>query len=195
MKEFDMFKKVPFSLIHSSRIWMILLISGIALLATACGSPAATQSTDMPTVATAKPESSSTSSIPLKADACTLLTKDDVSKVLGQAVEEATGKGLGGVCSFTTKDLSFDLTVVHSGGAKYMQDTRAKLGDLALDVAGLGDGAFYNTNSFINTLFVGKGDAVYLIDVMNGPSSQTLSPEDVQAKEKALAEVLLSHLP
>lgn len=145
-------------------------------------------------LATETPNSSDLNPIPLKSDACTLLTRDDVSKVLGQAVDEATAKGLGGVCSYKTKTLSFDLTVFASGGTTYMQQVRAKIGDLALVVPGLGDEAFYNTNSFINTLLVRKGDAVYLIDVMNEPSSQELSPEDVQAKEKALAEQLLSSL-
>jgi hypothetical protein len=116
-----------------------------------------------------------------------------VGKVFGQAVEDAAGKGLGGVCEYTAKNLSFSLTAIHSGGAKYMKDTRTKLADLALDVPGLGDGAFYNTNSISNILFVGKGDAVYLLYFHD--SSQELSQDDRLAKEKALAEVLLSHLP
>jgi hypothetical protein len=142
-------------------------------------------------LATANPKSSSTSST----DACTLLTKDEVSKVLAQAVVEVIPKDPRSDCLYKAKDSSFELTVVHSGGTKYMQQTRANLGDLALDVPGLGDGAFYNTNSFINILFVGKGDAVYLIDVKNVPSDHELVPEDVRAKEKALAELLFSHLP
>ena len=93
-----MLKKVPFSLKKSSGIWMMIGVSCVALLATACGgsvvnspdpTPAtvmgmispAIKSTDAP-LATVNPKPSSTSSIPLKSDACTLLTKDDVSKVL-----------------------------------------------------------------------------------------------------------------
>jgi len=202
-----MLKKVPFSLIKSSGIWMMIVVSSVALLVSACGGSVVNSSNLVPTtvkevvssvikstdtpLATANPKPSSTSSSPLKVDACTLLTKDEVSKVLGQTVDEVTGKGLGGVCSYKTKDLSFDLTVSASGGIKYLQDTRAKIGDNALDVPGLGDGAFYNT--FSNTLFLRKGDAVYLFNLYD--SSMQLSTEDVQAKQKALAEQLLSHLP
>ena len=87
---------------------------------------------------------------------------------------------------YAAKTLSFELTTVASGGAKYMQAVRKNIGDSALVVPGLGDEAFYNTTSYINTLIIRAGDAVYLIDVMMDPSLQLL-PEDVQAKEKALA--------
>jgi hypothetical protein len=145
-------------------------------------------------IQTANSKSSAVSSTASNPDACTLLTKDDVSKVFGQAVGEGVGKGLGGVCAYTAKDLTFEVTVIHTGGAKYIKDTRTKLGALALDLPGVGDGSFYNTNSFINTLFLGKGDAVYLIDVKNVPSNHEITPEDVRTKEKALAQQLLSRL-
>lgn len=178
-------------------LFVALVLAG-SLLA-ACGQASApsaipsASSDASPATVTANPSDLNPS--PQEADACSLLTKDSVGKVLGETVEDATPKGLGGVCSYTTKTLSVDLTVVTSGGTAYLQQTQAKIGDLALVVPGLGDEAFYNTNSFVNTLFVRKGDAVYLIDVMNQPSSQELSPEDVRAKEKALAEQLLSNLP
>lgn len=193
----------------------VIMLLGASLLA-ACGQAAAPNANpsaptvsvpvsaptngsvvSVPTVAplaTVNPRSSATSSTSLSADACTLLTKDEVSKVFGQAVETVTGKGLGGVCAYNAKNLNFELTVVHSGGAKYMKDARTKLGDLALDLPSVGDGSFYNTNSFINTLFLGKGDAVYLIDVKNVPSNHEITPEDVRAKEKALAQQLISRL-
>jgi hypothetical protein len=145
-------------------------------------------------LATANAKPSTTSSNPVTADACSLLTKDEVSKVFAQAVLEVTPKDPRSDCLYKAKDLSFEVTVIHSGGAKYIKDTRTKLGDLALDLPGVGDGSFYNTNSFINTLFLGKGDAVYLIDVKNVPSSHEITPEDVRAKEKALAQQLLSKL-
>ena len=130
------------------------------------------------------PKSSST------ADACSLLAKEDVSKVLGQAVEAVTGKGLGGVCTYDTKNSRFELTVTHSGGTQYMRGIRAKLGQSALDFPGLGDEAFYNPYSY--TLIVRKGDAAYLINFSD--SSHQLSDKDKQAKQKALAELLMSSL-
>jgi hypothetical protein len=73
-----------------------------------------------------------------------------------------------------------------------MASTLTKLGDLALVVTGLGDQAFINTNSFVNTLFVLKGDAAFLINVTD--SSGKLSATDEQTMEKALAVQFLSHL-
>ena len=198
-----MFRKGWFSLIHSSRTGLIVVVTGFALLAAACGgavaapttavaaNPPASQATKAPAVALA----TATSSAAKPSDACVLLPKDEVSKVLGEAVTDATSKGLGGVCSYKTASLSFELTVFKSGGTQYLQQTKAKLGALALVVAGLGDEAFYNTNSFINTLFLRKGDAAYLVDVKADASVKMLTPEEVQAKEKALAVQLLTHLP
>jgi len=168
------------------------LLAACGLAATPNAGPSASSDVSL---ATTTPNPSDLNPSPPRSDACSLLTKDDVGRILGQAVEDATAKGLGGVCSYKTKSLSLDLTVFASGGTAYLQQTQAKIGDLALVVPGLGDEAFYNTNSFVNTLFVRKGDAAYLIDVINQPSSQELSPEDVRAKEKALAEQLLSNLP
>lgn len=77
-------------------------------------------------------------------EACALLPKDDVAKVLGQAVEEAIVKGVGGACAYKSGKLSIDLTVLHSGGTQYLHSVRTKLGADALNVSGLGDGAFFN---------------------------------------------------
>ena len=122
--------------------------------------------------------------------ACALLAKGDVSKVLGQTVEEAAEKGLGGVCSYNTRNSRFELTVTRSGGTQYMQGLRAKLGQSVLDFPGLGDEAFYNPYSY--TLIVRKGDAAYLINFYD--SSHQLSDKDKQAKQKALAQLLVSKL-
>jgi len=122
--------------------------------------------------------------------ACTILTQADVAKALGLTVDTAVESGLGGVCTYTTTDLTIDLTVSHTGGIKYGQETLAKLGDLALVVPGLGDQAFINTN--VNTLFVLKGDGAYLISVSD--SSYKLTTEDLQALEKAIGEQLISNL-
>jgi predicted small secreted protein len=182
----------------------VALLLGASLLV-ACGQTAAptgntVQATVAPVQATVAPVPATVASVaannsnPSGSDACTLLTKDDVSKVLGAPVDTATGSGLGGVCTYTSKNLKIDFTVAgHTGGAKAMATTLARLGDIALVVPGLGDQAFYNTDS-ANGLFVLKGDAEYLFN-MSDVTYQPLDPAVVQTTEKALAVQLLSHLP
>jgi len=150
-------------------------------------------------LATSTPKSSSTSSIPLTAGNCTLLTKDDVSKVLAQAVEEVRDPVHDGtLCEYQTKNLILDLAVVPKApgetGVQYMQRVRASLGQSALDVPGLGDEAFYGLLTSHAILRVRKGDSVYSFGLKGVSPADTLSLEDAKAKEKALAELLLSHL-
>jgi hypothetical protein len=169
----------------SSMFLVLTTLLGASLLA-ACGQAATPNANSGASAdsqpAAASPKSTVAGSSSSKTDACTFLSK------------EVTPKGLGGDCLYDTANLSFELTVVHTGAAEYLKTTRAKLGDLALDVPGLGDDAFYNTNSFVNTLFLGVGDAGYLLNVANKPSSNEISPEAVRAMEKALAEQLVSNL-
>jgi hypothetical protein len=181
----------------------VALLLGASLLA-ACGQTAAptvnpAPATVAPVAATVAPvpatvaPAAANNSNPSGPDACTLLTKDDVSKVLGTPVDTATGSGLGGVCTYTAKNLKIDFTVAgHTGGAKAMATNLARLGNLALVVTGLGDQAFYNTNS-ANMLAVLKGDSEYLFN-MSDLNYQPLDPAVVQATEKALAVQLLSNL-
>jgi hypothetical protein len=150
-------------------------------------------------VATSTPKSSPTSSIPLTAGNCTLLTKDDVSKVLAQAVEEVRDPVHDGtLCEYQTKNLILDLAVVPKApgetGVQYMQRVRASLGQSALDVPGLGDEAFYALLTSHAILRVRKGDSVYSFGLKGVSPADTLSLEDAKAKEKALAELLLSRL-
>lgn len=191
-KKGKMNSKKNFS-IFSSLIVIVILIS-------ACSSSKATPSGEnaspvdqKPLVQETTPASPTSDSSYNTADACTLLPKDDVSKVLGLTIITAESSGLGGVCSYKTTNLGIDFTVSHSGGIKAMNTTMTNLGDLALIVPGLGDLAFYNTNS-ANALFVLKGDAEFLFG-MSDLNYQLLDPAFVQAIEKALAEQLLSNLP
>ena len=62
----------------------------------------------------------------------------------------------------------------------------------ALAVPGLGDQAYYNTNS-ASALFVLKGDAEFLFS-MSDLNYQPLDMATVQTTEKALAEQTLSNL-
>jgi hypothetical protein len=181
----------------SATLLVLTSLLGAGLLA-ACGQAATPNANSGASAdsqpAAASPKSTDAGSNSSKTDACAFLSKEEVGKVLGETVETVTPKGLGGDCLYDTANLSFDLTVVHTGAAEYLKTTRAKLGDLALDVPGLGDDAFYNTNSIVNTLFLGVGDAGYLLNVANKPSSNEISPEAVRAMEKALAEQLVSNL-
>jgi hypothetical protein len=197
-------RKTPF--IQPNRLWMISLVSCIVLLATACGSaivppanpPAVQPVAAVPTQATAAAtevptQVSAPAAAPADtAEACTLLPKDDVSKVLGEPVVTAESSGLGGVCTYTTASYKIDFTIAgHTGGIKSMNTTRSRLAEAAQDVPGLGDQAFFNTNSA--ALFVLKGDALYLFNV-NDVNFLPLDPAVVQTTEKALAEKLLGNL-
>ncbi len=199
-----MFKKLKISSIQPNRFRMISVMACVILLATACGSAAVTPANptvDLGNVAPTSQAVAVPTQVPTPAgssantpDPCTLLSKDDVSKVLGVPVLTAELSGLGGVCTYTTSNLKIDFTTTgYTGGAKAMSTTLANLGELALVVPGLGDQAFYNTNS-ASALFVLKGDAEYLFS-MSDLNYQELDPAVVQATEKALAEKMLANLP
>jgi len=199
-----MLKRLKTSTFQPHRFWATFTISSMVVLATACGSAAGTPVNPVATTGNVPPTSTlvnapiqvatNASSSSDKADACTYLTQDDVSKALGITVDAGVSSGLGGVCTYTTTDLNAELTVTHTGGIKYLADTLVKLGDLALVVPGLGDQAFFNTNSFINALFVRKGDVAFIISVSD-LTYTTFTPEDLQAKEQALAEQMFTHIP
>ena len=149
-------------------------------------------------LASSTPKSSSTSSIPLTAGNCTLLTKDDVSKVLAQAVEEVRDPvHNGSICEYQTKNLILVLAVANVPGVPGVQTMQRVLASLGggVDVPGLGDEAFYSLLNSHAILSVRKGDSVYSFTLKGVSPADTLSLEDAKAKEKALAELLLSHLP
>jgi hypothetical protein len=195
-----MFQELKFSRIQPNRFWMISILESVVLLASACGSAASPTTAPVAAAPTSESAAAATQgSAPAGSsantpDPCTLLTKDDVSKVLGVPVLTAELSGLGGVCTYTTSNLKIDFTTTgQMGGIQAMNTTLTNLGALALVVPGLGDQAFYNTNS-ANALFVLKGDAEYLFS-MSDLNYQELDPAVVQATEKALAEQMLSNLP
>jgi hypothetical protein len=126
-------------------------------------------------------------------EACNLLTKEQVSKVLGVPVLTAESSGLGGLCTYKTTNLGIDFLIAgHTGGIKSMNTTQTRLGDSALVVSGLGDLAFYNTNA-ANALLLLKGDAEYTFGISE-LNYQPLDTAFVQNTEKALAEQLLANL-
>jgi hypothetical protein len=202
-----MFTNLKFRPILANRLGILIAISGFVLFASACGSSAAptanpataplvdAAATALPAVV---PTQVSTLAIPSSnyPDACIVLTKDDVSKVLGAPVDAAVSSGLGGLCTYTSKNLSIEFLIAgHTGGAKAMNITLTRLGNLALVVPGLGDQAFYNTNPDGGSpLFLLKGDAEYNFN-MSDLTYQPLDPAFVQSTEKDLAVQLLSKLP
>jgi hypothetical protein len=199
-----MFKKLMNSFFQPALFGRFFVLSSVLVFATACAGAAATPvnsagttgnvastsaPVDVPTQVQTVASPSTT-----KADACTYLTQDDVSQALGVTASAGVSSGLGGVCTYTTTDLSVEFTVFHTGGTQYLADGLVKLGDLALVVPGLGDQAFFNTNSFVNSLLVRKGDAAFIFSVSD-LTYTTYTLEDLQAKEKALAEQMFTHLP
>jgi hypothetical protein len=175
------------------------VLLGASLLA-ACGQAAAPNGNPVP--ATAAPAAANNSQSSGPAD-CTLLTKDDVSKVLGEAVVDARDPSKKGIiCVYQTKNLILEMNTLHTFGGwgnsvEYMKQTRVNsVGEPALDVPGLGDEAFYHGSAAYRLLLVRKGETVYSIGVRNVTADQSLSsPVSAQAMEKALAELVLSHLP
>ena len=183
---------------HKNRTLSSISILLALILITACSPKIATPVSNLNSPpdqqsnvqeSTQSPSTSDSSAV----DACALLTKEDVSKVLGVPVLTAESSGLGGLCTYKTEKLEIlFLTAGNTGGIKAMNTTQSRLGDLALVVPGLGDLAFYNTNS-ANALLLLKGDAEYNFNISD-LNYQPLDPAYVQATEKALAEQLLSIL-
>ena len=198
-------------------IGMFLLIGILigASLLTACGqAPAPSANPAAPAVAsiaplasaapaaTASPQSAVASSNPTTGDNCALLSKDEVGKVLGEAVVDLRDPTKHGtLCVYQTQNLILELAFLHtfSGYANsvaYMQQVRADgMGDAPLDVPGLGDESFYHGNAKYRILFVRKGDTVYTFGVRNVTADQSLSsPDNAQALEKSMADLLISRL-
>jgi hypothetical protein len=77
---------------------------------------------------------------------------------------------------------------------QYMQNIRSINSDGAT-IPELGNDAFNNASPAYPILFVRKGNSVYTFGVRSVTADQSLSsPDNAQALEKALAELLLSHL-
>lgn len=70
-----------------------------------------------------------------------------------------------------------------------MNDLKAKLGDKAPNIPGIGDEALYNPFSY--TLIARKSDAIYLF--MMGDTSYKLTDANKLSIKKAMAKRLFSH--
>lgn len=169
----------------------VILISAIVLAA--CGQAAAPDNTATDTQAT-----EGTTSLPVAADNCALISKEEAGTILAEAVIEVRDQADGTLCVYQTENLIFELGFLNTGaisGAQYLENVRGMVGDSAVIIE-LGDEAFYNTVSAYHLLLVRKGESVYTFGVRKDPESQVEpSEEDIHAKEKALAELLLGRLP
>jgi hypothetical protein len=187
----------------------VFILLGASLLA-ACG--AAPVSNTVPSgpavapqgsVATAIPQSTTANSAPASGANCTLLSKDEVGSVLGEAVLEVRDPIKdGSLCVYQSQTMILELSIIKKFGGlgdsvKYMQGTRTSgVGDAPLDVAGLGDEAFYHGVAIYRILLVRKGDTVYSFGVRTVTADQSLaSPANAQALEKAIADLTLSRVP
>jgi len=189
----------------------IFLFVGIligAVLLAACGQaavingnpvvPLAAPATTIPPATAAN-----TIPIPVTGNNCALLSKDEVGKVLGEAVVDLRDPTRNGtLCVYQTQNLILELGFLktfsgYGNSVNYMQQVRADgLGDAPLDVAGLGDESFYHGKSTYRILFVRKGDTVYTFGVRNVTADQSLSsPDNAQALEKTIADLLMTRLP
>ena len=176
--------------------------------------PAAATSAPMDTVlapavtalaelATAIPQAANPKSAPASSGVCTLVSKDEVGTVLGEAVVEVRNPDKKGViCVYQTKNLILELNTLNAFGGfansvEYMKQTRVDgVGEPALDVPGLGEEAFYHGGAAYRLLLVRMGPTVYSIGVRNVTADQSLSsPANAQDLEKAIAVLVLGNLP
>jgi hypothetical protein len=191
----------------------IMLIG--AMLMVACGQAAAAipiANASTPAVATPAPTATAMPK-PTEANApsvaiadCTVLSQDEVGKILAEPVVEVRDPAKdGSLCVYQTQNLILEFNTQRIFGGfgdsvNFMKEMRAvanENGDNLLDVPGLGDEAFYRGGSgLVRVLFIRKGAIVYTFGLRNVTADQSLSsPDNAEALEKSLAELLLSRLP
>lgn len=189
-------------------LFSVILI-GAALLA-ACGQAAAPNANPgAPATAPLAPAGSNpttANSNPLSGGNCTLLSKDEVGTILGEAVVEVRDPAKdGSLCVYQTKNLILELNTQQVFGGfvdsvNFMKQIRANdiaSGDTPLDVPGLGDEAFYHGGSgYVRVLLVRKGAIVYSFGLRNVTTDYSLSsPDNAQVLEKTLADLLFTRVP
>ena len=149
------------------------------------------------------PKSAGATSAPASSGVCVLVSKDEIGTILGEAVVEVRNPDKKGInCVYQTNNLILELNTLHTFGGygnsvEYMKQTRVNgVGDPALDVPGLGDEAFYHGSAAYRLLLVRKGDTVYSMGIRTVTADQSLSsPDNAQALEKTVAELVLSRVP
>jgi hypothetical protein len=154
-------------------------------------------------LATAVPQATVASSSAATGGNCAILSKDEMGKALGEAVVDLRDPTKNGtLCVYQTQNLILELTFLHTfagyaNSVDYMQKVHTDgLGDTPVDVPGLGDEAFYHGNATYRMLFVRKGDTVYTFGVRKVTADQSIaSPDNAEALEKSIADLLMTRLP
>jgi hypothetical protein len=199
----------------------IVLVLFAAILLAACGQAATPNANPVAKAAapnanlvdTAVPPQSATSPIattasskPVAAANCTVLSKEEVGNILGEAVIEVRDPAKdGSLCVYQTQNLILELNTQTAFGGfvdsvNFMQQFRANYinsGDTPLDVPGLGDEAFYHGGSgYVRVLLVRRGAIVYSFGLRKVTTDYSLvSPDNVEELERALALLLFTRVP
>lgn len=132
-------------------------------------------------------------------DACSLLTAEQVSTVLGIAAKGEPASPDKTICAWPpSSPLNKKGAVLHIVGSvgtltpgQQFDTIKTPLpvpGITKIPVSGLGDDAVYGGNRFMTELTVKKGGFVFQIRVFGFPM------EDIKAKEKTLAQEVLAKL-
>ncbi|MGA9396962.1 MAG: hypothetical protein WBV22_01775 [Anaerolineaceae bacterium] len=128
---------------------------------------------------------------------CSVLSKDEVGAILGETVTQVRDEAKSTICAYQTQNMILEVNFLNTGGMSAVQymDSMRSINANNVPVPGLGTDAFYNGNANYDLLIVRTGDKVNTFGLRSDPSSQvTLSYEDVQAKELAVAQLLVSRL-
>src|ERR1035437_7330831 len=154
-------------------------------------------------LATTIPPATAANTVPVAGNNCALLSKDEIGKVLGETVVDLKDPTKDGTLrEYLTQNLILELGFYHifigSGNSvNYMQQLRTDgIGVAPVEVTGLGDESLYHGQSTHRVLYVRKGDTVYTIGVRNFTADNSLSsPDNAQALEKSLADLLMTRVP
>ena len=155
----------------------------------------------------ASPNQSSSSNTPASAPSapaaavtsgnCSVLSKDEVGAILGETVTEVRDEAKSTICAYQTQNMILEVNFLNTGGmtaVQYMDSIRS-INANNVPVPGLGTDALYNGNASYDILLVRTGDLVNTFGLRSDPSSQVpLSQADVEAKELAVAQLLVSRL-
>lgn len=105
--------------------------------------------------------------------ACSLVTKDDMSQILGATVVSVLGTDA--TCEYrTTPELAADIDTTWTGGKRAMADAKALSAAVFSPLAGLGDEAYFHGAGVTH---VRKGDVYVVIN-----SRLYLDPEEREMK-------------
>jgi len=131
---------------------------------------------------------------------CTLLSLDQIGTVLGEAVvtDSEVVEGPFTRCEYKTDSWNFNLTFDHGtgSGASFMEIYRNTFGDKAITIPGLGDDAIgVSSDASYLDIYLIQGNSKIIMDLSKVKMVVGGTPPNPEEKEKALTELLFSHLP